>query len=49
MIPHVLCGVYVHQFTEGSSSTLRHALGVVERLQNQIYTVRAEKERFEER
>lgn len=37
------------QYAEGSASTLRHALGVVERLQNQIYTVRAEKDRLEER
>ena len=37
------------QYVEGSSSTLKHALGVVERLQNQIYTLRAEKDRAEER
>jgi hypothetical protein len=42
-------GVWCRQYQEGSSSTLKHALGVVERLQNQIYTVRAEKDRFEER
>lgn len=28
---------------------MRHALGVVERLQNQLYSVRAEKDRFEQR